>query len=146
SGLSLPSRVTVVSVGERAVPLQCRQCADAPCVAICPTRACHRHDNTTVIDESRCIACKLCLMACPFGVISLQTISEQNSSPPRMVAQKCDLCVEWRAQQNSTSTACIEACPTRAIRWLNLVQQCQQRQQASATALLQSHKESHHGD
>ena len=101
-------RVTVEAAGEFAVPLQCRHCDDAPCIAVCPTAAIHRQetDGPVLIEQDRCIGCKYCLVVCPFGVI------EVSSDGKAMV--KCDLCIE-RAKAGQ-EPACVEACPTKALK------------------------------
>jgi len=101
------SRVRVESAGGRAVALQCRHCEDAPCVAVCPTEAVHRagERGPVLIDADRCIACKMCLMVCPFGAIEM-------ARDGRAVV-KCDLCAE-RASRGE-APACVSACPTRAL-------------------------------
>jgi carbon-monoxide dehydrogenase iron sulfur subunit len=101
-------RVTVQTAGEFAVPLQCRHCEDAPCIEVCPTAAIHRKEanGPVLIDQDRCIGCKYCLVVCPFGVI--------EASHDGKVMVKCDLCFE-RAQAGQ-EPACVEACPTKALR------------------------------
>lgn len=104
-------RVTVEAAGEYAVPLQCRHCEDAPCIMVCPTAAIHRHDpdGPVLIEQERCIGCKFCLTVCPFGVI--------KASSDGKVIVKCDLCIERiKAGQE---TACVEACPTGALKLVN---------------------------
>lgn len=101
-------RVTVEAAGEFAVPLQCRHCEDAPCIAVCPTAAIYRHaaNDPVLIDKDRCIGCKFCLVVCPFGVI------EVSSDGKAMV--KCDLCIE--RTKAGQEPACVEACPTGALK------------------------------
>jgi carbon-monoxide dehydrogenase iron sulfur subunit len=101
-------RVTVQAAGEFAVPLQCRHCEDAPCIMVCPTAAIHREeaDGPVLIEQDRCIGCKYCLVVCPFGVI------EVSRDGKAMV--KCDLCIE-RAKAGQ-EPACVEACPTGALK------------------------------
>lgn len=100
-------RVTVEAVGENSIPMQCRHCEDAPCIAVCPTAAIHRShaDEPVLIDQEKCIGCKYCLMVCPFGVI--------YASNDGKVMLKCDLCIE-RAKMGE-EPACVEACPTKAL-------------------------------
>jgi carbon-monoxide dehydrogenase iron sulfur subunit len=101
-------RVTVQAVGECAVPLQCRHCDDAPCIAVCPTGAINRQetDGPVLIDQDKCIGCKYCVVVCPFGVI--------ESSSEGKVVIKCDLCIE--RTRAGREPACVEACPTKALR------------------------------
>ena len=108
--LEEPASVPRVSVqqGEGfAVPLQCRQCENAPCVAVCPTRALHREDpdSPVLLEHDLCIGCKWCVLACPFGVIKL------DSKHHAII--KCDQCFE--RLQRGELPACVVACPTRAL-------------------------------
>ena len=100
-------RVTVEAAGEFGVPLQCRHCEDAPCVAVCPTAAIHRDktDGPVLIEQERCIGCKFCIMVCPFGVIDV--------SYDGKIAVKCDFCISRTS--NGQEPACVEACPTKAL-------------------------------
>jgi len=103
------ARVKVEGAGDFAVPMQCRHCEDAPCVAVCPTNAIHRHtpNDPVLIDCDKCIGCKYCLMACPFGVIEL-------TRDGKAVA-KCDLCLE--RTKVGEEPACVLACPTKALKF-----------------------------
>jgi carbon-monoxide dehydrogenase iron sulfur subunit len=79
------ARVSVQQVASFSMPLQCRQCANAPCIALCPTNALYRTDHGPVLlDEEKCIGCNWCVLACPFGVIYLDE--------ERKVVFKCDQC------------------------------------------------------
>lgn len=52
-------------------PTLCNHCEDAPCVRVCPTNAMHKDENgMTVHDPDKCIGCKSCMLADPYGVIS----------------------------------------------------------------------------
>ena len=57
--------------GQRTVhfPKSCLHCEDAPCVTVCPTGASYKRseDGIVLVDESKCIGCKLCSWACPYG-------------------------------------------------------------------------------
>ena len=56
------------------LPVQCQQCEDAPCVHVCPTGASYRDaDGKVLVDKEKCIGCKYCMMACPYGVRSWNT-------------------------------------------------------------------------
>jgi len=64
---------------------RCNQCADAPCVAACPTRAMYRRpDGIVDFDKQICVGCKACIAACPYDAIFINP--EDNS------AEKCNLC------------------------------------------------------
>lgn len=64
-------RLFLVKTAEVTVPIQCRQCEDAPCANVCPVRAISQLDNKIVVDTEACIGCKTCIMACPFGAMDL---------------------------------------------------------------------------
>jgi anaerobic carbon-monoxide dehydrogenase iron sulfur subunit len=106
------SRVDVVKGTQFAVPLQCRQCEDAPCAAVCPTDALYRadQDSPVLIDQDKCIGCKWCVLACPFGVIEL---SDKSKS-----IIKCDQCFE--RVERGLMPACVTACPTSALQFKSL--------------------------
>ncbi|MEA3366879.1 MAG: FAD-dependent oxidoreductase, partial [Planctomycetota bacterium] len=100
-------RVTVEMAGRHSLPLQCRHCEDAPCVAVCPTGAIHREEASGLIrvNEDLCIGCKLCTLVCPLGVLRM---SERGRS-----SLKCDQCID--RQTEGRQPACVEACPTHAL-------------------------------
>ncbi|MCK4419737.1 4Fe-4S dicluster domain-containing protein [Candidatus Aerophobetes bacterium] len=100
-------RVTVESVGEIVLPLQCRHCEDAPCVTVCPTHALEKAGpgGPVIIKEELCIGCKWCILICPFGVIGMNREGK--------AAIKCDLCQERTGE--GEQPACVEACPTGAL-------------------------------
>lgn len=50
-----------------AMPLPCFQCENAPCANVCPVGATfHTPEGTVLIDQERCIGCRLCIAACPY--------------------------------------------------------------------------------
>ena len=126
-------RVHVEPVGESGVPLQCRHCDDAPCMAICPTEAIHRPvaDGPVLIDPERCIGCKFCMAVCPFGVI------EPARDGKAMI--KCDLCVERIAA--GQAPACVAACPTGALQFVELDEHLRRRRRAAAVRVAQADRE-----
>ncbi|MHC4714026.1 MAG: 4Fe-4S dicluster domain-containing protein [Planctomycetota bacterium] len=121
-------RVTVEGVGDACVPLQCRHCEDAPCVAICPTNALEKigPNLPVIVRQERCIGCKFCLVVCPFGVIAL--------SGDGKVALKCDLCVERLAEDEDP--ACVSACPTGALRFADVEEGIAQRRKDAARRIV----------
>lgn len=96
-------RVTRVSA-----PIACSHCSNAPCIASCPSKAITRREDLGVVlvNRERCIGCKMCLVACPFGV-------PQFDAEGRMV--KCDLCVG--RLEAGLKPACASACPVEAIKF-----------------------------
>ncbi|WP_417760256.1 4Fe-4S dicluster domain-containing protein [Shewanella sp.] len=135
-GLQAAPRLVIMRSVDESAPHMCHQCEDAPCATVCPVNAIRHEGEAIVLNESRCIGCKLCAIACPFGAITLSGSKPINIAddvatplaalPPRpapsvsplldwrpgirSVAVKCDLC-SFRAE----GPACVETCPTKAI-------------------------------
>ena len=97
-------RIHVIRGINVSTATMCRQCEDAPCANVCPNGAISREQGHIFVEQSRCIGCKSCMLACPFG--AMQVVVQQE----RVQAIKCDLC--W---QREAGPACVEACPTQAI-------------------------------
>ncbi len=86
----------------------CNHCKNAPCVQACPTQATFkREDGIVLMDFHRCIGCRFCMAACPFGSRSFNFrdprpfIAETNTTFPtrsKGVVEKCNLCAERLAQ------------------------------------------------
>jgi len=116
-----------------AIPVQCQHCQDAPCIAVCPTKAISREsdDSAVLLNQERCIACRLCMSVCPFGAIDL-------SSDGRAMI-KCDLCVE--RTRAGLEPACVAGCPTGAMQFREIDQWIaeRRRQGAEKLALASSH-------
>jgi carbon-monoxide dehydrogenase iron sulfur subunit len=106
------ARVKVESMAQLTIPLQCRQCEDAPCAKICPSKAIERldKDQPVLIHNERCIGCKMCIVVCPFGVIGTDTEGK--------AIIKCDLCFERTTR--GELPACVMACPTKALQFKTL--------------------------
>lgn len=94
-------------------PNKCRHCDPAPCVEVCPTGALYRDKETdsVAIDYGKCIACGMCAIACPFGIISFD--KTYKISVDRDVNVKCDNCID--RQKEGKEPACVEACKTNAL-------------------------------
>jgi len=100
-------RVNVEAYERMAVPVHCNHCEDAACVVACPTGSVYRDAETGLVlhKSARCIGCKMCVQACPFGVIAMSGNGKG--------VLKCDLCIERLAVNQEP--ACVESCPTRAL-------------------------------
>jgi len=100
------SRISVLRWEEAGVfiPFTCLQCERPVCLEVCPVGAIKRNPVTRAIevDGQRCLGCKTCVMACPFGGVAFD--------PDRGTAVKCDLC-QGRPE-------CAKICPTGAIRYI----------------------------
>lgn len=123
------SNVTVVQVGGRfAVPLLCRHCDPAPCVAACYTGALATTDGTVTFDATRCTGCGLCLAACPFGVIGW-------TADGRYV-HRCDLCADRRAA--GQEPVCALTCPTEALSYEEYSDFASRAQRRAAVKMLRA--------
>ncbi|QCE34494.1 4Fe-4S dicluster domain-containing protein [Acetobacteraceae bacterium] len=136
-GLQDTPRLKVRRDKDQSAPVTCHHCEDAPCAEVCPVHAIEHTGDSIILNESLCVSCKLCGIACPFGAIdmggshpyhvpkhhdtSLALPSPEDPDPVapfldwnpivRPVAVKCDLC-----NFSPRGPACIRHCPTKAIR------------------------------
>lgn len=99
-------RLKVVRSGMISAPVMCRQCENAPCVAVCPTGALIQGASNVEIAGALCIGCSGCVVACPFGVIEIVG----HPGPEGIVPVKCDLCSD-----SASGPACVAVCPTAAL-------------------------------
>ena len=90
------------------IPAACMHCEDSPCVIGCPTGAVTRDDRTGAVkvNETLCIGCHSCALACPFGV-------PRYDRDEKM--QKCNLCME--RVEAGLEPACVRVCPTWALKF-----------------------------
>lgn len=85
-------------------PTMCQQCADAPCVHVCPTGASYRNeDNMVLINKEKCIGCKYCMMACPYGV--------RSWNGELSCVEKCTLCDHLTSV--GEMPACVKNCASK---------------------------------
>lgn len=82
--------------------VSCRHCENPLCVKCCISGALHIENGAVCIDKNKCVGCLSCIMACPYGALS---ISENKT------AQKCELCLKNACGE----PACVKGCPNRAI-------------------------------
>jgi Fe-S-cluster-containing dehydrogenase component len=93
-------------------PRSCLHCETPDCVTVCPTGASYKRaeDGIVLVDEDKCIGCKLCSWACPYGA--------REYSEVKGTMQKCTLCVDRiyneSFEEYDRQPACVMACPTRA--------------------------------
>jgi len=93
-------------------PRSCLHCEDAACVTVCPTGASYKRveDGIVLVDESKCIGCKLCSWACPYGA--------REYDVDQGVMKKCTLCIDRiyneNLPENERLPACVMTCPTSA--------------------------------
>jgi molybdopterin-containing oxidoreductase family iron-sulfur binding subunit len=104
--------------------LLCNHCDNPPCTRVCPTQATWKRDNDGIVmmDWHRCIGCRYCIVACPYGSRSFNWTDPrpfiENPDPVfptrmRGVVEKCTFCEERLAK--GREPACVEACPNGEI-------------------------------
>ena len=143
------NKVIAVSEGEypsiniEMIPMPCMHCDNPPCVQVCPAKATYKREDGIVVQNfRRCIGCKYCIVACPYGVRNFnykeqkeeeylrpdlpldRTVLGQWPYPTRThgVVEKCTFCFqridkgikEGKKIGIDVVPACIEACPTKA--------------------------------
>jgi len=121
-------RITVEGAAGRGVPIHCNHCETPACVFACPTGAMHRLEpgGPVLADDKKCIGCKMCVQACPFGVIALR----QDG----MGILKCDHCAERLAA--GQDPACVMSCPTGALSFVEDEQSNRAKRRKTAAQLL----------
>jgi Fe-S-cluster-containing dehydrogenase component len=113
-----PNRFLSEAVEHRPFLVLCNHCENPPCVRACPTKATFKResDGIVMMDFHRCIGCRFCMAACPFGARSFNFrdprpfIKEQNKAFPtrtKGVVEKCNFCNERLAV--GLMPACVEA-------------------------------------
>ncbi|MBZ5567725.1 MAG: 4Fe-4S dicluster domain-containing protein [Acidobacteriia bacterium] len=105
------------------LPILCNQCANPACVRVCPTAATwKREDGIVMMDWHRCIGCRYCMAACPYGSRSfnwsdprpyIRNLTAEFPTRTKGVVEKCNFCEERLA--NGRAPACVEACRQKAI-------------------------------
>jgi dimethyl sulfoxide reductase iron-sulfur subunit len=114
--------------GTQFVPTPCQQCQNAPCVNVCPVGATfHTPEGTVLIDQERCIGCRLCMAACPYDrrffnwgtppvppESLLADYSPEHQAPMKKgVVVKCDFCPD--VARAGSLPYCVQGCPNNAI-------------------------------
>jgi Fe-S-cluster-containing dehydrogenase component len=114
--------------GTQFLPTLCMQCQNPPCVNVCPVGATFSSpEGTVLIDQDRCIGCRLCMAACPYDrrfflwgdppvppESLLADYSPDHQAPAqRGTVYKCDFCPDM--VRAGTLPFCIQACPNDAI-------------------------------
>lgn len=128
------------------IPVMCQQCGDhPPCATVCPQQAVEIDADTGIVSQmpQRCLGCRYCMAACPYHARYFNWFDpawpdgmEKTLNPdvaPRMrgVVEKCNFChgrlQEARSKAAAAGSkeysyvpACVEACPSRAIAFVDL--------------------------
>jgi Fe-S-cluster-containing dehydrogenase component len=108
---------------EKPVLVFCNHCDNPPCVRVCPTKATwKRADGVVMMDWHRCIGCRYCVAACPYGSRSfnwqdprpfIDNIRIDFPTRTKGVVEKCDFCEERLAE--GKLPACVLACKEKAL-------------------------------
>ena len=108
---------------DKPVPIFCNHCDNPPCVRVCPTEATwKREDGIVMMDWHRCIGCRYCMAACPYGSRSfnwrdprpfIKDIDPEFPTRTKGVVEKCTFCDERIAK--GQQPACVEACTEKAM-------------------------------
>ncbi len=114
---------------ESYMPRPCMQCENAPCLRVCPVGATFKEpDGVILVDQGRCIGCRMCMAACPYGAryFNYDDPPAYNNpfgkaTPEFPVPQqkgtvgKCMFCVHRTESGNPRLPACVEACTMGAL-------------------------------
>ena len=128
---------TAHSVKEAPVLVLCNHCDKPPCVRVCPTQATWKResDGVVMMDMHRCIGCRYCMAACPYGARrfnwgkpmiakeELNTETHYLGNRPRFkgVVEKCTFCIQRTRGNPGQYPACVEICPVGARKFGNLL-------------------------
>ena len=94
----------------------CRQCKDAFCVTACPKEALERQENGTILRYNmRCVGCKSCVLACPFGTIFPEVIN--------YVSAKCDYCLNQLKDDPDYQPLCVKTAPAETFQMVDIEEQ-----------------------
>ncbi|BAK48362.1 MAG: 4Fe-4S dicluster domain-containing protein [Lachnospiraceae bacterium] len=120
------------------LPLSCQMCENPACEKVCPTGATYTNEQGVVlVDYNRCIGCRTCMAACPYGVRQFNWQNAKKAKKdlgydygyphdatekpnrlvytqnrPTGVVEKCTFCAQY--VQNGELPACVRACPGKA--------------------------------
>jgi len=111
------------------MPRPCFQCENAPCLRVCPVAATFKDsEGIVLVDQNRCIGCRMCMAACPYGARYFNYNDPPGTPNPfahptpefpvpqqKGTVGKCMFCVH--RTENGQLPACVEACGMQAL-WI----------------------------
>lgn len=113
----------VLTKGDMFMRRLCMNCQEPACASVCPVGALRKTAAGPVTyDENKCMGCRYCMVACPFGVPRY----EWGKVLPKV--EKCTMCADRVA--HGQQTACADICPTGATKFGerdDLIGEAQQR-------------------
>jgi Fe-S-cluster-containing dehydrogenase component/Ni/Fe-hydrogenase subunit HybB-like protein len=114
--------------GTQFVPTPCQQCQNPPCVNVCPVGATFSApEGVVLIDQQRCIGCRLCMEACPYDrrffnwgqppippeALFMEYDVEHQTPALKGTVMKCDFCPDMA--RAGRLPYCAQACPNHAV-------------------------------
>lgn len=91
----------------------CRQCKESFCIEACPKDALEHSENNTIIRHNmRCVGCKSCILACPFGTIFPEVIN--------YISQKCDFCLNQLENDPDYVPLCVKTAPNETLTMVDI--------------------------
>jgi len=122
------SRMKIASWEETAqsVPINCRQCEEAPCRLVCPVQAISKDPElgSQVVDNDKCIGCRSCVLLCPFGAMAFSAKTGKVFT--------CDLC--------RGDPLCVKFCAYGALEFVATNEMHQDRITRAAENILMAQK------
>lgn len=123
------TKKTTKSGQEFYMPRLCMQCENAPCLRVCPVAATFKDpEGVNLIDQDRCIGCRMCMAACPYGARYFNDAEPPAFNNPfgrptpqfpvpqqKGTVGKCMFCVHRTMAETGALPACVEACQMYAL-------------------------------
>ena len=109
------------------VTTTCHHCLEPPCLEGCPVLAYEKDATTGIVRhlDDQCIGCQYCILKCPYDV--------PKYSHSKGIVRKCDMCSDRLAADEAP--ACVQACPSQAIR-ISIVNQQQVIEECESNVFL----------
>ena len=107
-GLSAENWTSIIQKPDKHyIRKQCRHCLEPACASVCPVGALHKTEEGAVVyDKDKCIGCRYCMMACPYG------IPRYDWDEPVPYVRKCIFCYD--KIKTGKQPACTSICPEEA--------------------------------